>query len=108
MYVNPGELNKKIRIMETSSQKNENGFPIGEKQVHKCYAKYTRKTGTQKNEADAEINEASVRFLIRYTKKKLHKNMWVVYADKRYDIQDVNDIGDEHRYIELFCKLGEL
>lgn len=108
MYVNPGELNKKIEIIADSGEKDSDGFPVGDVIVHKCYAKYTRKTGTEKEGAGAEIGEASIRFLIRYTKKMLHKNMKIVYAGKKYDIQDVNDINDEHRYIELFCKLGEL
>lgn len=108
MYVNPGELNKNIKIVCDSGTVNENGFPTGEMTIHKCYAKYTRKTGTEKDEAGAEVNEAPVRFLIRYTKKEINKNMTVLYKNRRYDIQDVNDIGEQHRYLELFCKEGDL
>ena len=108
MYVNPGELRKKIQIVADSGEKDEDGFPVGDKIVHKCSAKYSRKTGTEKDGAGAEINEVAVRFLIRYTKKALHKNMKVLYAGKRYDIQDINDIQDEHRYMEIFCKVGDL
>lgn len=108
MYVNPGELKKKIQIVADSGEKDADGFPVGEKVIHECRAKYTRKTGTEQDGAGTEINNAYVRFLIRYTKKALHKNMLVLYAGKRYDILDINDICDEHRYIEIFCKLGDL
>lgn len=108
MYVNPGELKKRIEIVTDSGKKNENGFSVGEETVHKCAAKYTRQTGTEKEGAGADVNKANVRFLIRYTKKKLSHKMQVIYAGKRYNIHDINDIGDEHRYLELFCTLGEL
>lgn len=109
MYVNPGELKKTIKIVADNEEKDADGFPLdGYKVIHQCRAKYSRKTGTERDGADAEINEAYVRFLIRYTKKALHKNMRVLYAGKQYDILDINDIRDEHRYIEIFCKIGEL
>lgn len=108
MYVNPGELNRMITIVKDSCEKNENGFPVGEDiLVHKCRAKYTRKTGKKKESAGTEIGEYEVRFLIRYTKKELDIGMKVKYREKTYAVEDINDIGDEHRYIEIFCKQGE-
>lgn len=108
MYVNPGELRSKIIIVGDTGEKNENGFPVGEKIIHACYAKFTRKTGKEKDEASTQVNEVQVRFLIRYTAKDISKDMTVIYKNHRYDIQDINDIAEEHKYIELFCVLGDL
>lgn len=110
MYVNPGELNKKIKILRISG-KDSDGFRTGEPTViRSCYAKYTRKI------SDAEIAGAGVkpsakavtRFLIRYTTTIISSDMKVRYNNRYYDIQDVNDIGDRHEYIELYCKEGGL
>ncbi len=111
MYVNPGELNKKILILKMGSEKDGDGFLTGEPTVvRRCHAKYTRKT------ADKEVEGAGVepdmkavtRFLIRYTPVIIRTNMKVCYGGRYYDIEDVNDIGDRHEWIELHCKEGAL
>lgn len=110
MYVNPGELKKRIEIIADSEEKDSDGFPVSDSDIiiHSCRAKYTRKVGKEESGAGTEVNTATVRFLIRYTKKELHTDMRVRYAGKIYSIEDINDIGDEHRYIEIFCKQGDL
>lgn len=111
MYVNPGELNKRIEILSVSDEKDSDGFRTGKPTViRKCYAKYSRKV------SDAEVRGAGVepiaksvtRFLIRYTDTVINTNMKVRYNNKYYDIQDVNDMQDRHEYIELYCKEGAL
>ena len=111
MYVNPGELNKRIEILQVSDEKDSDGFRTGKPTViRSCYAKYSRKV------SDAEVQGAGVeptaktvtRFLIRYSDIVIDTNMIVQYGNKYYDIQDINDIQDRHQYVELYCKEGAL
>lgn len=109
MYVNPGELNKKIAILKMSSESDDDGFPTGKPVIiRRCYAKYSRKTADKEVEgADVEPEmKAVTRFLIRYTSAVIRTNMKVQYRNRLYDIEDINDIGDRHEYIELYCKEG--
>lgn len=111
MYVNPGELDKKIEILKMSTERDKDGFPTGEPSVvRSCYAKHSRKTADKEVEgAGAEPDVKTVtRFLIRYTDTAIKKNMKVRYNGRYYDIEDVNDIQDRHAYMELFCKEGAL
>lgn len=110
MYVNPGELNKRIEII-TVSEKDSDGFRTGNPDVKKsCWAKYSRKT-SEKESAGAgasPVTSAATRFLIRYTSTIINTNMKIRYNGRYYDIQDVNDIQDRHEYIEIICKEGAL
>lgn len=109
MYVNPGELNKKITILKMSDETDSDGFPIGKSViVRRCSAKYSRKTANKEEEgAGVESTvKAVTRFLVRYTSTIITTSMKVQYNNRLYDIEDVNDIGDRHEYIELYCKEG--
>lgn len=106
MQVNPGELNKKIKICKIG-ETDSRGFGGELEVVKKTWAKVTRKTGKEKEAAGTEINEAVTRFLIRYTKTAIDTTMVVAYKGKEYDIEDVNDIGEQQKYLELFCKVRE-
>ena len=111
MFVNPGELNKRISILKMSNEKDGDGFLTGNLVlVRRCHAKYSRKV------ADKEVDGAGMepdmkavtRFLIRYTTDIIKTNMKVCYNGRYYDIEDVNDIGDRHEWIEQYCKEGAL
>jgi len=108
MYVNPGELNKRIEII-TIGEKDSDGFRTGKPNViTKPWAKYSRKTSEKESggAGAASVTSSTVRFLIRYTSISLNTNMKVRYNGRYYDIQDVNDVQDRHEYIEIICKEG--
>lgn len=107
MYINPGELNKKIEIVEVG-RLGESGFRDEDVVVRTCCAKVTNKTGKERNAVDTGVNESYTRFLIRYTKQLLTTKMKIRYRSSVYDIQDINDLNEEHRYLELYCKKGEI
>lgn len=105
MQVNAGELNKRIEIIKRTSAKDADGYDtITEKTVRRCWAKFTQKSGTELQKENADFGEESVRFLIRYTRTKITRKMFVRYAGGVYEIEYVNDYGDSHEYIELWCK----
>lgn len=110
MYVNPGELNKKIEII-TIGEKDSDGFRTGKTNViMKRWAKYSRKTSEKETNGAgvASVTSVTVRFLIRYTNISLNTNMKVRYNGRFFDIQDMNDVQDRHEYIEIICKEGTL
>lgn len=97
MFVNAGELNKRIQIYR------KNGEPL---LVHTCWAKFSQTSGTTVQKAGADWGEVKVRFLIRHTKKELDRKMFVRYADADYEIEYINTYGDSRQYIEIWCKAG--
>ena len=50
------------------------------------------------------MGEARVRFLIRYTRKKIDRKMFVRYKGLDYEIIYLNTYGDSGEYMELWCK----
>lgn len=106
MYVNAGELNKRIEIyskpeLEEDGYLPENPEPV---LVHTCWAKFTQSSGTELVRANADMGEAKVRFLIRYTRKKLDRKMLVRYGGTDYEILYLNGYGDSWEYLELWCR----
>lgn len=109
MYVNPGELNKKISIvMYDNSSVNENGFPEQKEViVRKCYAKVTNTSGSEILKANSEFSDAKKRFLIRYTETEINTDMFVRYRGKDHDIKYVNPYRDNKEYLEIWTELSE-
>lgn len=105
MHVDAGELNKRIEIVREDRTKTPNGYDgITETAVHRCWAKFTQTSGTELIKANADFGEERVRFLIRWTDRAIDRKMVVCYGGGRYEIEYINDYGDGHQYIELWCK----
>lgn len=106
MYVNAGELNKRITVyrkpeLEEDGYLPENPEPIP---VHSCWAKYSQISGTELARNGADFGEARVRFLLRWTSREINRKMFVRYRGKDYEILYVNTYGDSGEYLELWCK----
>lgn len=109
MRENAGALNKRITIVKIGKIEDQDGYwKENPEVVHSCWAKFSRTSGTEVVRANADFGEIKARFLIRYTKKKLSRKMIVQYAGNEYEIQYINDYGDRHEYIEIWCKLMTL
>ena len=105
MHVDAGELNQRIEIVRLDRTKTPNGYDeITETAGHRCWAKFTQTSGTELIKANADFGEERVRFLIRWTGKAIDRKMVVRYGGSRYEIEYINDYGDGHQYIELWCK----
>ena len=110
MHVSVGELNKRIQILHRSSTSDGEGYltelePAPDPEVvHKCWAKFSQTSGSELMKAGADFGQERVRFLIRYTAKPIHRKMRVRYGGTDYEIEYINDYGDSHRYIELWCR----
>lgn len=109
MNINPGELNKKIRIMKTEiTGYDKDGFPKRkESLVRACYAKVTYTSGTEIIRADAEFTDAKMRFLVRHTETEINTSMFVRYKGHDHGIVYVNPYGDSKKYMELWTEAQE-
>lgn len=108
MNVNPGELNKKIKIVLREGTKDKDGFKtLEDKVIREPYAKVTRTSGTEQMKAGTEMSIIKCRFLVRYSKKEITNDMFVLYKGIYYQIEYVNNYGDSNEYIEIVTEAGE-
>lgn len=106
MYVNAGELNKRIEIFRKLEPEADGYLPEGAEPVpvRKCWAKFTQTSGTELAKANADFGEVKARFLVRYTRTKIDRKMFVRYRGNDYEILYINPYGDSGEYLELWCK----
>ena len=106
MYVNAGELNKRISIYRKPELDDDGYIPEGGQPalIHSCWAKFSQTSGTELAKANADVGEARVRFLIRRTRKDIHRKMSVRHKGLDYEIIYLNTYGDSGEYMELWCK----
>lgn len=106
MYVNAGELNKRISIYRKPELDDDGYIPEGAQPalIHNCWAKFSQTSGTELAKANADVGEARVRFLIRRTRKDIHRKMSVRHKGLDYEIIYLNTYGDSGEYMELWCK----
>lgn len=109
MYINPGELNKKIHILQKEiTGYDEDGFPQRQENIVRiCYAKVTYTSGTEIVKADAEFTSAKMRFLVRYTGIEINTSMIVRYNGHDHDIVYINPYGDSREYMEIWTETQE-
>lgn len=105
-YISAGELDKRIQIIERIGGKDNDGYDAQseERLVRSCWAKFTRTSGTEVVKANADFGQIKARFLIRYTKTNISRKMIVRYGGNDYEIKYINDYGDAHVCIELWCE----
>ena len=110
MRLNPGKLKHRIQIVRVKQTQNENGYWTNsvDEPVHSCWAQFSRTSGKEVRQNDADYSEIIVRFLIRWTRNELSRKMVVLYNGERYEIQYLNNYGDSNDYIEIVAKLQTL
>ena len=105
MNVNPGELNRRIRIQQYVRTRDADGYYAEDWQtVCTLWAKFSRESGTELRERGADFAEIHVRFLIRF-REGIDRKMAVLYRGDRYEIEYLNNYGDSGEYLEILAKL---
>lgn len=111
MNVNPGELNRKIQIVQKKEiqDQDEDGFPIlKDEVVRTCWARYSNTSGSEILKAGTEFSSAKARFLVRYSPTEINTDMFVRYMGKDYNIEYINPYGDSKEYMEIWTSLKEM
>lgn len=106
MFIDAGELNKRITISAKITSRDEEGYPTETlAPVRSCAASFSRLSGKEMIRAGADFSEVRVRFVVRHSYSvALDRKMVVTYGGDQYEIEYVNDYGDRHEYVELICK----
>lgn len=109
LYVNAGELKERIRIVERSGERDSDGYEVRRddpaywKDVHSCWARFSQPSGTETIRAGADFAVEKGRFLIRWTKKSIHRKMFVLFRGREWEIVYINDYGGR-KYMEIWCE----
>lgn len=104
MYVNAGELSKRIEIIQREYTTGPGGYEIAtETVVRRAYARLSQVSGTEIIRAGADFGRVNVRFLVRASSIPIDRKMLVRYNGEDYEIQYINNYGDAGEYTEIWC-----
>lgn len=103
--INSGELNRRIQIQEFVTTFNENGFEIKDWiTITSLYAKVENTNGNRYFNAGSEGLKKNSKFTVRYNSilnSKKEENLRIVFNDKIFIIQYINDPDELHSFFEI-------
>ena len=106
MVINPGNFDKRIKIIKYDLCKDVDGFEKkSEVVVLLTWAQVTNISGTEILRSNSDFSEVKTRFLMRTPKIKLDKDMFIKFAGNAYNIAYINDYGYDKKYTELIAEL---
>lgn len=109
MLIDAGELDKRIEIFTRRRSYDAAGYEtVTEETVRRCWARFSRQSGKESLTAGADLSTVTARFLIRASRTRISRLMYVRYRGDVYEITYVNDYGDQGQYVELLAELKEL
>ena len=111
---NAGKYNKKITIYKTIQGKDKDGFPDNEGEVILSpYAHVKTTKGFTLIANDSDFEKALTNFTIRYSQTvedayydsaNSNRKMKVVFRNKTYEVQYLNNVDERNIEIEMQCK----
>lgn len=106
LNVDAGALDKRIEIIQRVTTYDDARYETTEdKLIHRCWAQFTRQSGTEGLRQGADLGTVKVRFLIRTPPVEISRRHIVRYNGDDYNITYVNHYGDRGGFVEI---LGEL
>lgn len=106
MVINPGNFDKRIKIIKYEINKDADGFEEKiENVVSITWAQVTNISGTEILRSNSDFSEVKTRFLMRTPKIKLDKDMFIKFAGNDYNIVYINDYGYDKKYTEIIAEL---
>ena len=104
MYINAGNLNKKIEIVKFEESKD--GFPVkNEVLVLKTWAQVTNISETELVKSNSDFAQTKTRFLIRTPNKAIEKDMFIKFRNNFYNIIYINNYNFKDKYTEIIAEL---
>lgn len=106
--MNPGELDKRIIFFRNAENGETNELGANEtkeEKIYECWAKLESRTGSllTGRAADTKLSKTTHKFTIRYT-KKIPPDCWIVYDNRRFDIDYINDPDFKKEKLEIFVQ----
>ncbi|BED91682.1 MAG: phage head closure protein [Candidatus Improbicoccus pseudotrichonymphae] len=119
MYINIGNLNKKIQVISYIITKDENGFPIKTENIElDTWAQVTNTSGTEMQRSNSDFSETKTRFLIRTPNQRtpnqrtpnqsiltINKDMVIKFRNQIFEIIYINDYSYDKDFTEIMTKL---
>ena len=106
MQINPGNFDKRIKILRYDLQKDADGFEEKtEVVVLMTWAQVTNVSGTEILRSNSDFSEVKTRFLIRTPKIKLDKDIAIKFNENTYEVVYINDYSYDKRYTEIMAEL---
>ena len=106
MVINPGNFDKRIKIIKYEIKKDSDGFEEKiENVVSITWAQVTNISGTEILRSNSDFSEVKTRFLMRTPKIKLDKDMGIKFDGNAYNIAYINDYGYDKKYTEIIAEL---
>ena len=103
--INPGNFNKKVKIVKYELQKDSDGFTTKtEIVVLMTWAQVTNVSGTETLRSNSDFSQVNTRFLIRSPKVELDKDMVIIFLGNNYEIVYINDYSYDKRYTEIMTR----
>lgn len=109
LNVDAGALDKRIEIIQRVTTYDDARYETTEdKLIHRCWAQFSRQSGTESLRQGADLGMVKVRFLIRTPPVKISRVYLVKYNGDTYNITYVNQYGDRGGFTEILAELREL
>lgn len=103
--MDPGDLRHKITIQTLTTSIGTNGFTTESwTNLKTVWAKAQGLFGREFFAAQQVNSKASCKFIIRYI-ANLDTSMRIAYEGKNYNILYIDDIKEEHKYIEMMAEV---
>lgn len=91
--LNINKLNKRIVIKDSEDNV-----------VRTCYASVSNMSGMEVAKNNIQYEEATTRFIVRYTKTTISNDMYIEFDNHIYDIQYSNNYNFANESIEIVAK----
>ena len=103
--MNAGKYNKRITIYSVNIGEDSAGFKeSSENLVLETYAQVKTTKGYTLITSDTDFEKAYTRFVIRYPKTKIKRDMIVKYNGKTYTIEYLNNVDEDGVELEIQAK----
>ncbi len=103
--INPGEYNKKISIIQEIISEDSGGFKTRtQTTVLNTYAKVKTTNGFTLISNGSDFEKAYTNFTIRYPKVSITRDMRIIYNNKTYTIEYLNNVDEDNVELEMQAK----
>lgn len=106
-HINAGKYKYKIEILDIKKSKDSAGFKTNEEEtvILTTYAEIKTTRGYTLIQNDSDFEKAYTNFTIRYPKVNITRSMYIKYNSKKYTIEYLNDVNEEHIELEIQAKV---
>jgi SPP1 family predicted phage head-tail adaptor len=104
--INAGDYNKRITIIKEVEEEDSAGFKVKTRStVLAAWAKVKTTKGFTLIKNNTDFEQAYTNFTIRFPRKKITRDMLVLFNGKEYSIEYLNNIDEKNVELEIQAKV---